>query len=71
MLQFGVVLHEMMHILGFLHEHSREDRDDYINIISKHIDKNHLNNFLKAPDGLTSSFGVPYDYTIFKYCFFI
>lgn len=52
----------MMHIVGFLHEHSRDDRDDYINIISKNIDKNHLNNFLKAPDGFTSSFGVPYDY---------
>ena len=28
----GVAIHEMMHVLGFLHTQSRRDRDNYITI---------------------------------------
>ncbi|RXG57444.1 Astacin-like metalloprotease toxin 5 [Armadillidium vulgare] len=36
----GVILHELMHLLGFAHEHQRRDRGAYIKIIRKNLKRN-------------------------------
>lgn len=43
----GTYEHEIMHVLGFIHEHSRPDRDNYIAINFKNINKKAINNFYK------------------------
>lgn len=60
--RIGTVVHEIMHALGFFHEHTRPDRDKYINIDWKNIEQEHARNFQKYPRDLGSSFGKPYDY---------
>nr|QNH72415.1 toxin candidate TRINITY_DN22063_c2_g1_i1 [Isarachnanthus nocturnus] len=57
----GNLVHEFMHALGFLHEHSRPDRSKYL-LMSQRVKKRW--NFRRADvRGLEwESMGVPYDY---------
>ncbi|XP_076231132.1 zinc metalloproteinase nas-1 [Calliopsis andreniformis] len=58
----GTVIHELMHVIGFLHEQSRYERDEYVRILWNNILSGHGGNFEKASKQTTDAFGVGYDY---------
>ncbi|CAH2237519.1 zinc metalloproteinase nas-13-like [Pararge aegeria] len=58
----GTILHELLHAIGFLHEQSRPERDDFVYIQYSNIKPGAENNFKKADTKRTSDFGVSYDY---------
>jgi len=43
--------HQLLHTLGFIHEHSRPDRDDFITLNVDNMRPDLRNNFLKRPYG--------------------
>jgi len=56
----GNIVHELLHALGFWHEHSRPDRDDHVTIHWNNIRESSKNNFQKA--FMVNSLGSPYDF---------
>ncbi|XP_059200939.1 meprin A subunit beta [Centropristis striata] len=60
--RIATIEHEFLHALGFWHEQSRSDRDDYVNIMWDRISEGKEHNFNTYDDTTSSSLGVPYDY---------
>uniref|UniRef100_A0A667ZV39 Metalloendopeptidase n=1 Tax=Myripristis murdjan TaxID=586833 RepID=A0A667ZV39_9TELE len=60
--RLGTVEHEFLHALGFWHEQSRADRDDYVNIMWDRIEPGKEHNFKTYDDTVSSALNVPYDY---------
>ncbi|XP_008583550.1 PREDICTED: meprin A subunit beta, partial [Galeopterus variegatus] len=61
--RIATVQHEFLHALGFWHEQSRSDRDDYVMIIWDRIESGKEHNFNIYSDQESDSLNVPYDYT--------
>ncbi|XP_053427816.1 meprin A subunit beta [Nycticebus coucang] len=61
--RIATVQHEFLHALGFWHEQSRSDRDDYVSIMWDRIQSGREHNFNTYSDQLSDSLNVPYDYT--------
>ena len=59
---FGNILHEMMHALGFVHEHSREDRDNFLIIHWHAIETGAQHQFQKMKGGLSFTALGPFDF---------
>lgn len=56
----NVVVHEIGHVLGFFHEQSRSDRDQYIDIVWSNVLPGYAMQFRKEGD---TNYGIPYDLT--------
>lgn len=63
----GTVAHEVMHSLGYFHEHTRTDRDSYITINTSNIQSEYSHNFQKYssnPTGYQNGYNRgSYDYS--------
>lgn len=58
----GIIIHELLHALGYIHMHNRPDRDKYVKILWKNIDPNWFNEFNRVDPSNFNHLGTPYDY---------
>nr|BAG06173.1 hatching enzyme [Helicolenus hilgendorfi] len=56
----GIIQHELLHALGFYHEHTRSDRDQHVKINWDNMYKYFVYNFRKQD---TNNLNTPYDYS--------
>ncbi|KAG5278411.1 hypothetical protein AALO_G00098690 [Alosa alosa] len=56
----GIVQHELLHALGFHHEHTRSDRDEYVRINWENVPQGASYNFEKQD---TNNLNTKYDYS--------
>uniref|UniRef100_A0A1I8JQL1 Metalloendopeptidase n=1 Tax=Macrostomum lignano TaxID=282301 RepID=A0A1I8JQL1_9PLAT len=57
--KLGIVMHELGHVIGFWHEHTRPDRDKYIEIIEENILESQKYNFKVLTSMDVDSLGEP------------
>ncbi|XP_066983363.1 tolloid-like protein 2 [Macrobrachium rosenbergii] len=60
--KFGIVVHELGHVVGFWHEHTRPDRDNHVVIIRENIQSGQDYNFNKLTAEEVNSLGQRYDF---------
>ncbi|XP_014662188.1 PREDICTED: zinc metalloproteinase nas-4-like [Priapulus caudatus] len=48
--EYGSIIHEFLHAVGFYHQQSTFDRDDWVTIMWENIEEGHEHNFNKYDD---------------------
>ncbi|XP_031572670.1 meprin A subunit beta-like [Actinia tenebrosa] len=57
----GIIMHELLHALGFWHEQSRPDRDQYVKVLWENIARGKKHNFDKYGHGKIDRLKAAYD----------
>ncbi|KAK9686994.1 Astacin (Peptidase family M12A) [Popillia japonica] len=57
-----IIIHEFLHAIGFYHQQSSTERDDYVAIMWENITPGTAHNFDKFGPDVITNFGQPYDY---------
>jgi Astacin (Peptidase family M12A) len=58
----GIIMHELLHALGYIHMHSRPDRDKYVKIQWNNIQPKWFSEFNRVNPNIFMHLGTPYDY---------
>ncbi|XP_050094471.1 zinc metalloproteinase nas-13-like [Anopheles aquasalis] len=60
--RLATIQHEFLHALGFYHQQSASDRDDFVDIVWDNIEEGKEHNFNIYPSTTVTDFNVRYDY---------
>lgn len=60
--RLGTIVHEFLHALGFYHQQSTWNRDDYVRIAEENITEGMEHNFNKYDNETVDNYGEDYDY---------
>ncbi|EFO98148.1 CRE-NAS-13 protein [Caenorhabditis remanei] len=61
-IQKGIIIHELMHAVGFFHEQSRADRDEFVKINWSNVEAGLQDQFDKYSLNMIDHLGTKYDY---------
>ncbi|XP_017002823.2 seminal metalloprotease 1 [Drosophila takahashii] len=61
--RLGTIVHEFLHALGFYHQQSTWNRDEYVRIAEENITEGTEGNFNKYDNETVEDYGEPYDYS--------
>ena len=60
--QKHIISHELGHVIGFIHEQSRPDRDNFVEIKYNNVIPNTQKFLQKFPASIINTYNIPYDY---------